>query len=153
MLDPAGRGVTDVKHKVAAVGSRSVDKAQKFIDDFAPGSGALALGSYDELVQCAEVDIVYIGTPHMLHYDCAKLALNAGKPVLVEKPATLNAAEWRELTALAKAKGLFLMEGMWTRFFPLAYRFQQMLHEEKLIGEIRHVYADLSMQFLDGTFS
>jgi predicted dehydrogenase len=58
-----------------------------------------------------DVQIIYIATPHTSHYSLARLALEAGKHVLVEKPATLVADEWKALMALAKEKNVFLMEG------------------------------------------
>merc|ERR1712093_163225 len=97
-IDPTERKATDVSHAVAAVGSRDAKKAQEFIDKEIPkGAWAQqaghyaqppqALGSYDELCNHPEVDIVYIGTPHPAHFDNAKAALEAGKGALVEKPA------------------------------------------------------------------
>ena len=105
----------------------------------------LCSGLTDVLIQ--EVDIVYIGTPHTLHFTNAKDALEAGKGVLLEKPATLNGKESRILFDLAREKGLFLMEAVWTRFFPLAYKFQDLLHKEKVIGDIHHVVTDFGMGF------
>lgn len=95
---------------------------------------------------------MYIGTPHSSHFAQTKTALEAGKHVLVEKPATLNAAEWAVLSALAKEKSLFLMEGLWTRFQPLIGKLQKALHEDKVIGEIRYVRSDFSMAFYDCGF-
>ena len=66
----------------------------------------------------ADVDAVYVATPHPMHSPCAQLALRAGKPALVEKPFTVSAAEAEELVALARSAGLFLMEAMWTRWLP-----------------------------------
>ncbi len=84
--------------KVAAVGSRSTEKAQTFAKRFnIPNAHA----SYESLVADPDVDIVYIATPHPQHVNAALLALDAGKHVLVEKPFTLNADEAREITRLA----------------------------------------------------
>ncbi|GAA6039636.1 hypothetical protein JCM8097_002229 [Rhodosporidiobolus ruineniae] len=160
VLDPSGREVTDVAHAVVAVASRSVDKAQAYIDEFCPDGGwaqktglykekPVALGSYAELYAREDVDLVYVATPHTFHFEQAKDALEAGKNVLVEKPATLNAKERSILSDLAKQKGVFLMEGVWTRFFPLAYKYQELLHKDKAIGEIRQIYADFGMNFYD----
>ncbi|GJN88062.1 hypothetical protein Rhopal_001018-T1 [Rhodotorula paludigena] len=161
VLDPSGRDCTDVAHSVAAVASSSaLSKAQKFIDDFCPEGGwaqksgldktkPVALGSYDELYQRDDVDLVYIATPHTLHSSVAKAALEAGKNVLVEKPATLNAKEWDILVETAKIKGVFLMEAVWTRFFPLAYKYHELLHEQRVIGDIRNMSADFGLGFYD----
>jgi len=99
---------------VAAVGSRSLESAQSFVAEF----GGTPYGSYDELCGDPNVDAVYIATPHPMHLANATAALNAGKPVLVEKAFTMSGDEARALVELARAKGLFAMEAMWTRFLP-----------------------------------
>jgi predicted dehydrogenase len=71
---------------------------------------------YQDLAEDPEVDVVYVATPHPMHHSKALLALRAGKPVLVEKPFTMNAAEAADLVREARERGLFLMEAMWTRF-------------------------------------
>ncbi|GAA4419778.1 Gfo/Idh/MocA family oxidoreductase [Georgenia halophila] len=101
--------------QVVAVGSRSVDKAEEFAQ--AHGIGR-AHGSYAGLLADPEVDVVYVATPHSHHREHAVLALEAGKPVLVEKAFTRNAGEAREVLAVAEERGLFAMEAMWTRFLP-----------------------------------
>jgi predicted dehydrogenase len=88
---------------------------------------------------------VYIGTLHPTHYEDVKGALNAGKHVLVEKPATLNAAEWKELVALATEKKLFLMEAFWTAFQPAVAALRTKLHEDKIIGDIHAVSTNFSV--------
>lgn len=109
----------DLRHieegTVVAVGSRNLDSAKVFANEFGLER---AYGSYEELVEDPEVDAVYVGTPHPMHLDNALLALNHGKPVLVEKAFTMNANEARELIDVARAKKLFVMEAMWTRFLP-----------------------------------
>src|SRR5918995_1155247 len=75
--------------------------------------------SYDVLVSDPDVDVVYIATPHPIHAGNATLCLEAGKAVLCEKPFSVNAAEAERVVELARERGLFIMEGMWTRFFPL----------------------------------
>lgn len=89
------------------------------------------------------VDIVYVATPHSHHYQNALLALNAGKPVLVEKAFTTNAAQARELVKEAKAANLFLMEALWTPFFPLAAEVRQAV-ASGVIGAVQRVTADSS---------
>jgi predicted dehydrogenase len=100
---------------VVAVGSRSQGSANAFGDEF---DVANRHGSYESLVGDPEVDVVYVATPHPMHFDNAMLALEHGKPVLVEKAFTMNGAEARELVQAARAKDLFMMEAMWTRFLP-----------------------------------
>src|SRR6266700_6260801 len=98
-----------------AVGSRSQGSADRFADEFGIASRH---ASYESLVSDPDVDVVYVATPHPMHHDNAVLALRAGKPVLVEKPFTMNAAEARDIVAVARETGLFAMEAMWTRFLP-----------------------------------
>ena len=105
--------------RVVAVGSRAKESAERFGAEFdIPSRHA----SYEALVADPEVDVVYVATPHPMHYANALLALRAGKPVLVEKAFTMNAAEARELVATARSRELFLMEAMWTRFLPISRR-------------------------------
>ena len=94
-----------------------------------------------------EVNIIYIGTVHTTHYSDSRAAIEAGKHVLVEKPACLNSHEWDDLAQRAKAKGVLLMEGVWTRFQPLASVLKKKLFEEKVVGDIRMVRADFSIPF------
>ena len=78
---------------LAGVGSRSLPGAQSFADEFGPQSGTRAYGSYEELAQASDVDLIYVGTPHPAHVDNVRMALDAGKGVLCEKPFTMNRAE------------------------------------------------------------
>src|SRR3954454_19248528 len=85
--------------RIAAVGSRQMDSANRFADRFdIPNRHA----SYEALMADPDVDVVYVATPHPLHYSGALLALHAGKPVLVEKPFTMNAREAQELVSTAR---------------------------------------------------
>jgi predicted dehydrogenase len=124
---------------VAAVGSRTRESAERF------GFGR-PHGSYAALVADPDVDAVYVATPHPMHHANALLALEAGKPVLVEKAFTMNAAEARELVAAARAKGLFLMEAMWTRFLPHMAEIRALLASGAL-GELVTVMADHGQWF------
>ena len=149
----SSRDVHDVVHQVAAVGSRDVEKAKEFIKENLGGSTTTTpYGSYEGVVEdkvskglsflntvsdtIQNVDAVYIGTPHTHHYTCARLALSNGKHVLLEKPSTCNAAELRALIALAKEKGLFFMEAMWTRFQPIAQEVSRLVQSGAL-GDVR----------------
>ena len=87
-----------------------------------------------------------LGTPHTLHYPNAADAIKAGKHVLVEKPATTNAEEFRSLVALAKVHGVFLMEAMWTRFLPIAVAIKEIIDKGDLGAPVM-VHADLSSDF------
>jgi predicted dehydrogenase len=129
--------------RAAAVGSRHLDSANRFADRLnIPNRHA----SYEALVADPDVDVVYVATPHPMHHADALLALRAGKPVLVEKAFTMNAAEAEELVATARAESLFLMEAMWTRFLPHIAEIRRLLREEAL-GEIVTVTADHGQWF------
>jgi predicted dehydrogenase len=130
--------------RAAAVGSRQMDSANRFADEFdIPNRHA----SYEALVADPDVDVVYVATPHPMHHANALLALRAGKPVLVEKAFTMNAAEAEELAAVARAEGLFLMEAMWTRFLPHIAEIRRLLAEGAL-GDIVTVTADHGQWFV-----
>lgn len=127
--------------RLAAVGSRTLDRASAFARAHG-GEATSAYGSYAELVADPDVDVVYIGTPHSCHLADARLALEAGKPVLVEKPIGLNQAEGQELFDLARARGLFAMEAMWMACHPLVRTLRSGLADGRW-GQPRQVHADL----------
>ena len=129
--------------RVVAVGSRALDSAERFADRFAIPNRH---GSYKDLVEDPEVDVVYVATPHPMHRDDALLALRAGKPVLVEKPFTMNAAEAEGVVAEARGAKLFVMEAMWTRFLPHIGEVRRLLGEG-VLGEIITVTADHGQWF------
>ena len=121
-----------------AVGSRSQASADAFGDTFdIPHRHA----SYEALVADPEVDIIYVATPHPGHHAEVLRCLEAGKHVLCEKPLALNQRQAAEMFALAEAKGLFLMEAMWTRFLPAWQQVQRWL-AEGAIGEVQLLLAD-----------
>jgi predicted dehydrogenase len=127
--------------QLAAVGSRNLDSAELFAREF----GGTAYGSYDDLVGAADVDLVYVGTPHPAHYENVRLALEAGKGVLCEKAFTVNRRQAEELVALAREKNLFLMEAMWTRFLPALAEVRRIVDSGE-IGTVRQVNADLGFK-------
>jgi predicted dehydrogenase len=133
----AGRTVGDlaltVNAEVVAVASRDHTRARAFAD--AHGI-PLAFGDYDALLGSGEVDAVYIGIPHGLHFEYASRALRAGIHVVCEKPLTMTAAEAEELGRLARAHDTFLMEAMWTKFTPAFAQIRQILADGR-IGEPR----------------
>jgi predicted dehydrogenase len=124
--------------EVVAVGSRSLERAQDFADEFGI---TRAYGGYADLVTDPEVDAVYVASPHSHHRDHALLALEAGKPVLVEKAFTRNADEAREVFWAAQERGLLVVEAMWPRFMP-QYDVVRHVVESGLIGEVVAVFAD-----------
>ena len=111
--NPETRGVNDIEHKVvAAASSSSAKRAQDFLKEVRAPEGAKAYGSYKELVEDPNVDIIYVATPHSHHYQNARLCLEAGKNVLCEKAFTTNAAQLETLIKIAKEKNVFLMEAV-----------------------------------------
>ncbi|KAJ1021128.1 hypothetical protein NDA16_003914 [Ustilago loliicola] len=147
LIDPSTRNVSDVKHTVvAAASSTSASRASEFLSSIGAGQ-AKGYGSYEELVQDPEVQIIYVATPHSHHYSNTLLALNAGKHVCCEKPFTVNAAQTKHLVKVAKQKNLFLMEAVWIRFFPIVLEIQRLIHQERRLGKLRRVFSDFGMQF------
>ncbi|HEX2705666.1 MAG TPA: Gfo/Idh/MocA family oxidoreductase [Candidatus Lustribacter sp.] len=137
---------TRTRQTVQAVGSRTLGAATAFAER---RGVPRAYGSYDALVADPDVDIVYVATPHNFHRPHALLALQAGKHVLVEKPMTLNVSEAREVAALARAKGLFAMEALWTLFLPKFDVLRQLL-ADGAVGDVRTVLADHGQYFEAG---
>lgn len=130
-------------NQVVAVGARDMDRAGRL----AAAVGApRAYGSYADLVADPDIDLIYITTTPGQHHEHALLALRAGKPVLIEKPFTVNAREAREVVAEARTRRLFCMEGMWMRINPLIIRAQDIAASGR-IGELLSVHADLSHLF------
>jgi predicted dehydrogenase len=101
--------------EIAAVGSRTTARAEAFAAEF---GAARAHGSYEDLAADPAVDVVYVASPHGRHEQDVLLFLGAGKHVLCEKPMALNRAQTERMVATARARGLFLMEAMWSRFLP-----------------------------------
>ena len=91
--------------------------------------------SYAEAASDPEVDIVYIGTPGVFHLRDASMALENNKHVLCEKAFTMNASQAQQLINLARKKKLFLMEAMWTRFFPIHRRIRELI-QKNTIGKV-----------------
>lgn len=125
--------------EIAAVGSRSREKADAFGEAWhIPHRHA----SYAALMEDPGVDVVYVATPHSLHRENCVGCLQAGKAVLCEKPFTINAREAEEVIQLARKRRLFLMEGMWTRFFPAMAAVRDLL-AKGAVGELRMAQMDL----------
>jgi predicted dehydrogenase len=129
--------------RAVAVGSRRQETADAFAERFGIPKRH---PSYEALVEDPDVDAVYVATPHPMHLPDATLALRAGKPVLVEKPFTIDAGQARELVALARSRGVFAMEAMWTRFLPHVRAIREILALGEL-GEIVTVIADHGQWF------
>lgn len=124
--------------EIVAVGSRSLERAEAFCEDY---PNAKAYGSYASFAADPDIDVVYIASPHTYHHQHTLLCLEAGKHVLVEKPFAMDKAEAEEMIILAKEKGLFLMEAFWTRFLPVTERILENITAGKL-GDLKYIQAD-----------
>lgn len=123
--------------ELIAVASRSAERAREAAGKY---GAKYAFSSYEELAECREVDLVYIATPHVFHCQQAVMMMEHGKHVIVEKPMAVTAEEARRMTECAKKNGVFLMEAMWTRFFPAWEKMMELIRAGA-IGEVRHVYG------------
>ena len=131
-------------HTIGAVGSRSLANAQVFANDF----GGTAYGSYEELVNDSTIDAIYVATPHPAHHDNVILALNAGKPVLCEKPFAVNAAEAQAMVDAASHNKVALMEAMWARFLPHYAKVREII-ASGVLGPILSIHADHGQRLAD----
>ncbi|MEC8437432.1 MAG: Gfo/Idh/MocA family oxidoreductase, partial [Pseudomonadota bacterium] len=128
--------------ELLSVGSRTRSSAR----DFANAHGiAHAHASYEALAEDPNVDVVYIATPHTLHFENTLLCLQAGKHVLCEKPFALNTAQVTDMVIAAREHKLFLMEAMWMRFIPLIRDLVRRLAENE-IGEVKMLQADFGFR-------
>ena len=130
---------------VAAVGSRNLQKAESFVKNIL---GAKAYGSYEELMKDSQINAIYVATPHPSHKENVISALNAGKPVLCEKPFAVNAAQAREMVAAAKANNVALMEAMWARFLPHYSKIREIV-SSGVLGQITTIHADHGQRLAD----
>jgi predicted dehydrogenase len=128
---------------VHAVGARDAARAAALATTLSAPS---SYGSYADLLADPHVDVVYIATTHGQHREHAVLALDAGKPVLVEKAFALNARQAREIVAEARRRRLFCMEAMWTRLNPLIRQAVELVRAGR-IGDVVGIRADLSRRF------
>lgn len=124
---------------IVAISSRTRERAEGMRQKFQIPEAL----TYEELLGREDIDVVYIPVPHPAHKELALKAMNAGKAVLVEKPATVNAADFQELMACAEKNNVFLMEAVWTRFFPMVKKIRELICEDG-IGEVRAVHTAFS---------
>ena len=127
---------------VQAVAARDGARARAFADRFGI---PVAHAGYEALVEDPDVDAVYVATTHNSHAEHALLAIEAGKPVLVEKAFTVTAGQARAVADAARARGVFAMEAMWTRFLPSTDFVQERIADGS-IGEVRAVITDHSQK-------
>lgn len=126
-------------YEVSAIASRSLEKATIFAREHGIDK---AYGSYEELVNDKDIDLVYIATPHSHHFDHAMLAIKHHKHVLVEKAFTANARQATILIETAKSEKVFITEAIWTRYMPLSLKVKELM-DSGIIGEPRLLTATL----------
>jgi predicted dehydrogenase len=128
--------------RVHAVASRSIERAEAFAAQYqVPNS----YGSYQELLACPHLDIIYIATPHSQHYQNTLMCLHAGIPTLCEKAFAVNSKQLQEMVLLAQSKKVFLQEAIWTRFHPATKQVLEWIEQDK-IGQIVHIAADFGFK-------
>ncbi|PHN06410.1 Gfo/Idh/MocA family protein [Flavilitoribacter nigricans] len=128
--------------RLSAVASRDQGRAQTFADEY---SAPYAYGTYEEILDCPELDAVYIATRHPGHAAASILCLDKGIPVLCEKPFAMNTGEVEQMIAAARRSNTFLMEAIWTRFLPTTRQALKWIAEGK-IGEVQSVKADFGFK-------
>ncbi|MBR0397729.1 MAG: Gfo/Idh/MocA family oxidoreductase [Eubacterium sp.] len=131
----------------AVVSKSSVERARAFAEEYPVRK---IYETYDEFFADPDIDIVYIAVINPMHKNVVLQALDAGKPVLCEKPFALNANEVRQMIEAARAKKLFLMEAMWVRFLPAAMKLRELLAENR-IGTVKYLHVDLCLDLPDRT--
>lgn len=127
-----------VDGKLYAIASRSIEKAEIFKKQH---NIKKAYGSYEELYKDKDVDLIYIATPHVFHYEQMMDALDYNKNIICEKPFTINAKLAEEVFNKAKEKKAYVMEAMWTRFLPVIQEVKKQI-DNGIIGEIELLEAD-----------
>ena len=120
------------------VASRNLERANAFCQEY---HGLKYYGSYDELVSESGIDVVYIATPHPYHFEHTMMCLEHGKAVLCEKPMGMDHEQVRGMAEKAQKIGLFLMEGIWTRFIPGVELYLDLIKKD-IIGEVTTLHAD-----------
>ena len=136
------RTLPESDHKVVAVGARSLEAAKTFA---ATHSIPRAYGSYEEVAADPEVDVVYVGSINTAHLSVCMTVLEKGKPILCESPLTMNVRDTETLLKAAQDKGIFLMEALLTRYFPVMFELRKIIAEGQ-IGEVKYVNAAISFR-------
>lgn len=147
-------GLGQIAHKFASdiqlsssailqgVASRDIDKARSFSKKF---NAAAFYDSYEELARATDIDVVYIATPHVFHFENTLLCLRHGKSVLCEKPLGMNREEVKIMMEEALSNNCFLMEGLWTRFIPATEKVLALV-KEGAIGDLKFIHADFGFK-------
>jgi len=128
--------------KLTAVASRDMDRSVEFGRQY---GASHCYGNYEDIIQCPELDAVYIATPNNLHKENTLFCLSHHIPVLCEKPFSLNITEARQMVQEAQAQQTFLMEAFWTRFLPNTQKMLQLIADNQ-IGAVLGVKADFGFK-------
>jgi len=129
------------EHKVVAVGARKLESAQDFAKKY---DIPKAYGSYEELSDDSDVDVVYVGSVNKTHFSISKMMMEKGKAVLCEKPLCMDVQETKQLIEAAQSAKVFLMEGIWSRCFPVYRRLSEEL-KSGTIGDIWQVLVSFGV--------
>ncbi|XP_068587071.1 trans-1,2-dihydrobenzene-1,2-diol dehydrogenase [Cebidichthys violaceus] len=129
------------EHQVVAVAARKLKEAQEFAKKH---SISRAYSSYEELAKDPDIDVVYVGVIHPYHLSTCLLFTNAKKNVLCEKPLAMNTKEVKEILSSAKRNDVFLMEAVWTRFFPASVEIRRLLAQGE-VGEVKMVTSEFGV--------
>lgn len=143
-----------IEHTLAAISTTGTrERATSWLaENKIPNPDSITIyQSWEEMLEKGDFDVVYISTPHPLHYQHVKKALQHKRNVLVEKPATMNQRQYEVLIDLATQQGVVLMEAMWTRYLPATKYFQENLLPR--IGEVKRVYAEFSFPIVSADLS
>jgi len=128
--------------KLHAVASRSIDRARSFAEAY---GAQHSFGDYQSIVECPDLDAIYIATPHTSHAEYAIFCLNHKIPVLCEKPLAMNRQQVQSMIEAAKSNNTFLMEALWTRFLPTTLQVIEMVNNGA-IGKVEGVKADFGFR-------
>ncbi|XP_014662222.1 PREDICTED: trans-1,2-dihydrobenzene-1,2-diol dehydrogenase-like isoform X2 [Priapulus caudatus] len=134
----AAHTLPEAEHKVVTIASSSLDRGK----EFARIHNIPHYCSYEALANNKDVDVVYIGSINSAHYDQIKMFLKAGKHVLCEKPMCLNVKRTKDVIHMAHERNLFLMEGIWSRFFPIYTRIKEEIRKGT-IGDVMSVQVSM----------
>lgn len=126
--------------EITAIAARDAVRAQAAAQRYGIPN---AYGSYPELAQSKEVDLVYIATPHPFHAQQSILMMSHGKHVICEKPMAINHHEVQQMIDCAKENNVFLMEAMWTRFLPCVQELSRII-KDGVIGEVKNIFGEFS---------
>lgn len=135
----------DEDHRVVAVAARRLEDAQEFAKKH---NIPRAYGSYEELARDPDIDVVYVGVINPHHLSACRLFADAKKNVLCEKPLAMNAKEVKEILSSAERNDVFLMEAVWTRFFPASVEIKRLLARGE-VGEVKVVRAEFGLPLKD----